>query len=95
VTMTTDIEITSTVVVDTVTLTGSPTVTEEPEQIPITTLYSNGTWSEPSYTAPINGTSAPTPTAPTKDEDSSATNFGGSVRVAMGAGAIAAVLAML
>lgn len=94
VTMTTDIDVTSTEYVDTVTMTGQPTTTQEPSYAPLTTIYSNNTLLGPTATGSYNST-APTPPAPTKDLSNSATIFSGSIRLAAAAGAIAAVLGML
>lgn len=99
VTMTTDVEVTSTVYIDTVTMTGQPpAITEEPTYIPLTTILSNGTYVPPSATVPVSSSSnstIPTNTGvPTKDKDSAAVvAYGGSAGIAMAvtAGAIAAV----
>ncbi|KAF8454783.1 hypothetical protein BGX38DRAFT_1140869 [Terfezia claveryi] len=96
VTMTTEIEVTSTVYVGTVTMTGQPTTTQESSYIPLTTIYSNNTVVEPTATGTgSQNSTAPTPSTSTKNSSSSATNFSGSIRLAAAAGAIAAVLGML
>jgi len=89
-TMTTSVEVTSTVYVDTITLTGHPSTTQDPS---MPTIYPNNTLVDPTGTVPLN-TTTPTPSTPMKDSSGSAT-FSGSLRAAAAAGAIAVVLGMI